>query len=262
MQIVTLSLFRYASIGDRAWAFSRMQMAKRPLSRLPGLAFFKLMGTGGGEGFDLRPNFSVTTLLSVWENEESAAQGVAQSAIYRDYRRHVSETATLFLKPLSSRGRWAGCQPFHISDATGKDEAQLCRPLVALTRASVRARHLPRFWKRVPAISKRIAANPAVRFHFGMGEIPWLHQVTVSMWENGEAMQQFSIDSPEHGQAVQAAYRENWFCEQLFARFAVMAVEGQWDGRDAAEKWLRPQPGDATATSWPIAAHVGQEVSA
>ncbi|MEO1551586.1 MAG: spheroidene monooxygenase, partial [Pseudomonadota bacterium] len=63
MQTVTLSLFRFGGVGARVWAFAQMGLARGPLRRLNGLRFWKLLGSGVGEGFTPLPNTGVYAVL-------------------------------------------------------------------------------------------------------------------------------------------------------------------------------------------------------
>ena len=55
MQTVTLSLFRFDSPLSRLWVLGQMGAARFVLPRVPGLAFWKLCGSGTGEGFTPAP---------------------------------------------------------------------------------------------------------------------------------------------------------------------------------------------------------------
>lgn len=225
MTVVTFSLFGFATLRKRLWAFSQMGLAKPALRRIPDLRFFKLMGTGSGAGFSTRPNFGVYTLLAEWPSMEIARQRIASADGLEGHRNMADRMATLFLEPVASRGRWDGHR-FEIEADAG--EQQL--PLVALTRASIRPSKLFRFWSRVPAISETVEREDMRRFMIGTGEIPWLHQVTVSLWQSAEAMERFSRESVTHGEAVRLAYKENWFSEYCFTRFNLLATQGDWQG--------------------------------
>ena len=67
-QVVYLHFFTYNQ--HRFWAFTQMQRAHARLQDCKGLQFYKLLGTGAGAGFSLRPDFSTYALLSVWDNED------------------------------------------------------------------------------------------------------------------------------------------------------------------------------------------------
>ncbi|MEM1364425.1 MAG: spheroidene monooxygenase [Pseudomonadota bacterium] len=223
MQTVTVSLFRFEGVAAKLWAFSQMGFARPALAKTPALQFFKMMGTGAGAGFSTKPNFGVYTIMCLWPSEDVAREQLQHSKVLGRYRAKASETATVFLRPTSCRGAWDGAPPFQIQP--GVEQAL---PVVAMTRATLKKRHLRRFWSLVPAISDRAEFDEKRHFMIGMGEVPWLHQVTFSFWETQEAMKAFSIDSDTHGVAVKRAYTEGWFSEYMFARFNLLSIEGNW----------------------------------
>ncbi|MEM5471722.1 spheroidene monooxygenase [Hoeflea sp. AS60] len=225
MTVVTFSLFRFATLRKRLWAFSQMGLAKPGLSATPDLSFFKLMGTGSGAGFSTRPNFGVYTLLAQWPSLDIARERIASASSLSGYRSNADQMATLYLEPVSTRGNWDG-HHFPIAEGAGNQTM----PVVALTRASIRPSKLIRFWSKVPAISATVEAENMRQFMIGTGEIPWLHQVTLSVWQSIEAMESFSRNSATHGEAVRCAYSENWFSEYCFTRFNLLSTEGQWQG--------------------------------
>ncbi|MGB3554576.1 MAG: spheroidene monooxygenase [Jannaschia sp.] len=223
-----MTLCRFGPIRERLWAFAQMGFARGPLSRMAGLTFWKLLGSGTGEGFTPVPNTGVYAILCVWSGPDAARDGLRQPVFAR-YRDHAVETCTLSLRPLSSRGRWSGTAPFQ------PDEGPADGPLAALTRATVRPRNLWRFWKRVPDISRRIGTNADVRLKIGVGEVPFLHQVTFSVWPDLASMARFARIGGPHAAAIEAVRREDWFAEELYARFRVTAADGTWEGRPATE---------------------------
>ena len=222
-QIVSLSLHRFEGRAAQAWAFSMMGLARRPLSRVPGIGFWKLCGSGGGVGFLPRPNPAVYAILATWPSERAAREAIGGARIFARYRDRAAEAWTLLLRPVSARGEWSGRAPFAPQPREGGGA------IAALTRGTVRARALPRFWGRVPAISERIAADPDVLFKIGIGEVPWLHQVTVSVWPDAAAMARFARTGA-HAEAIAAVRAEGWFAEDLYARFEVAGEIGAWRG--------------------------------
>lgn len=225
MQIVSLSLFRFASLPARLWAFAMMGLARRPLARHPELQFWKLCGTGVGEGFTPLPNTGVYAILAVWPGEESARRQIETSQLWQRYRRVAAEHWTLFLRPISARGAWSGRAPFDAGPDTGSG------PLAALTRATIRPRKALRFWTRQPDIGRRIGANGDVLFKIGIGEVPWFRQVTVSVWPDEASMARFARASGPHAEAIRAVREGQWFREELYARFRIAGEAGAWEGR-------------------------------
>lgn len=230
MQCVTLSLFRFGTAADRLWAFAQMGFARFALAKVPDIGFFKLCGSGSGEGFTPIPNVSVYGILATWPDAETARRSMDNARVFRRYRTRSVERCTWFLNTCSSRGQWSGHEPFSI-DTTLPDG-----PLAALTRASIKPKIMMRFWGRVPAISDVIGADPNVIFKIGVGEVPWLHQVTFSVWPSTASMDNFARTSGPHGKAIKAVRDGKWFSEELYARFAIADVEGAWEGHDLQEK--------------------------
>lgn len=223
---MTLSLFRFDSVAARLWAFAMMGLARPAFRRVPDLSFWKLCGSGTGEGFTPKPDTGVYAILCVWPDAATAHARLSEAAVFRRYRAHASEVWTLYLTPVSSWGAWSGVAPF-------RAEAQhQGGPLAALTRATLRPHTLLRFWSRVPDISRVIGADPNVAFKIGIGEVPLLHQVTFSIWPDTTSMAAFARDkSGPHGQAIKAVRDGKWFREELYARFRILGDEGTWQGR-------------------------------
>ena len=225
-QTVALTLNRFGPRGV-AWMLPRMQLSKPALARLPECQFAFLMGTGGGAGFSTRPNLAVWTLLTAHRSGAGAAASFEAPPL-RARAARARESLTVFLAPISSRGTWAG----H-AFAPGPDP-EPSGPVAALTRASVRGRALVPFWRRVPAISDALVAGSEARLALGMGEVPYLHQVTFSVWDDVAAMRRFA-GGAAHGEAARQVYENGWFSEELFARFRVLGAIGRWNGRDGRD---------------------------
>ncbi len=223
IQIVTLSLHRFDTRRARLWAFCQMGLARWPLWRMPECQFWKLCGSGSGEGFAPIPETSTWAILACWTDEEAARRHLANAPVFRRWRARASESWTLFLRPTASRGAWTGRQPF----VPGPDPGG---PLAALTRATIRTRHLRPFWGRVPRISDVIGTDANVAFKIGIGEVPWLHQITFSVWPDEAAMAEFARCDGPHAHAIRAVREGDWFSEELYARFRVVGTRGRWSG--------------------------------
>jgi len=221
-QIVSLSLFRFDRTRDRLWAFAMMGFARALLPLTPDIGFWKLCGSGTGEGFTPVPNFGVYAILATWPDHETARDRIASAPIYQRYRSRAAEDWTVFLSPTSAKGEWSGVEPFVTSpETTG--------PLAALTRATVKPSIAAQFWKRVPDISSVIGQDENVAFKIGIGEVPLLHQVTFSIWPDAKRMANFARTG-HHAEAIRAVRENNWFREELYARFSVKSDYGTWNG--------------------------------
>ncbi|MHB2167153.1 spheroidene monooxygenase [Alsobacter sp. R-9] len=226
MQAISISFFRFDGLAARLWAFAQMQFARGKLRRTPGIGFFKLFGTGTGEGFTPVPNFGVYAVLATWPDLETARRAVAEGRAYRDYRAHAVEHATIYLSAVASRGRWDSQEPFEVFQSEPQPS-----PIAVLTRATVRGRHLFRFWGRTPDISSTVRGEDHLRFKIGMGEVPWIQQVTFSVWDDPASMVSFAYRSASHGEAVKRVRSGKWFKEELYARFRILDWDGTWEGR-------------------------------
>lgn len=206
-----------------------MALARSALRRDVRLQFFKLCGSGTGEGFTPRPNRQVWAILAVWASEHAARSAVADSPTWRRWRARAHEAWTVYLDPVSVRGSWSGVCPF-LSD--GPKDEPYSGPIAALTRATLHPSRALRFWQRVPNISAAIGANQDVMFKIGIGEMPFLHQVTFSIWPDSASMTTFARAKGPHAEAIRAVRAGNWFAEELYARFRILGAEGQWGGVD------------------------------
>jgi spheroidene monooxygenase len=228
MQSVSLSLFRFDSIAARLWVLGQMGAARIAFARMPDVGFWKLCGSGTGEGFTPRPNWGVWAILAAWPDADTARNAIANARVYCRWRAMARESWTVYLEPVSSRGKWSGVAPFVPTTSPGSAN----RPLAVLTRASLKPSKMLRFWHRVPDISTVIGADPNVMFKIGIGELPFLHQVTFSIWPDAASMTKFARGDGPHGRAICAVRDGDWFAEELYARFSVAGSDGQWGGRD------------------------------
>jgi hypothetical protein len=233
--IITISFFRFSGLS-KIWALQQMQMAKYSLNRLPGLQFYKLMGSGYGSGFSIRPDFSTFALLCTWNDDQSAREGMHLSAILQYFKKQADEHWTIYMHTLVSHGRWSGRIPFGLASPP-----QGSGGIVAvLTRASLHYRHLLDFWKHVPAVSEAIQGNPGLIFTKGIGELPLIHQATFSIWTSQQEMMAFAYQNPYHTEVIRKTREMGWYKEELFARFKPFHSEGSWHGQDLLAHYFRP----------------------
>jgi spheroidene monooxygenase len=253
MPTASLTLFRFQGLWPRMWVIGQMAAARMDLRREPHLMFWKLCGSGTGEGFTPKPNWGVWAILAVWPDESAAHEGISRGAVWQRWRRMARETATVFLSPLSARGSWSGVNPF----VPEPNPADPDGPLAVLTRASVKPGRALKFWRRVPDISAVIGADPDVLFKIGIGEVPLLHQITFSIWPDGASMTRFARGDGPHGRAIRAVREEGWFTDELYARFRVLGVEGCWNGADLLSRHNRRPDAEAAiaASTGGMAAH-------
>ena len=207
-------------------ALLRMGWDRAHLRRTPGLRFAKLLGTGDGRTFTLRDaDLGHWGLLTVWDSA-AAAEALEAGPTMRGWSRLSTERLRVALRPLASRGRWSGRRPFGNPAPTPHDG-----PVAALTRARISARKARTFWRAVPPVSVDLHRSPGLRLAVGIGEAPVGLQGTFSLWESAAALTSFAHRRGPHVEAVRRTAEERWYTEELFARFAVLDVEGTFAGR-------------------------------
>ena len=231
--ITTVSFFRFAGLANQWWAFSRMGLSPFRMKKIEGLQFFKFLGSGGGNGFSIRPNFSAYGILCVWDEETAADNFFRNSSLYKDYEAHSKEQWTTYMETMMVHGQWDGVTPFSVT----KDFDDKV-PVAVITRATIKLRFLPYFWKFVPPVSASIIEKKGRLFSVGIGEVPIVQQATFSIWESSQLMMDYAYKSPFHAEVVRKTRELGWYKEELFARFRPYKSTGKWDGENPLAKLL------------------------
>lgn len=219
--------------AHRASALSFMARHRRPIRRLPEIRFAKLMGTGSGDTFTMGDaDLGHWAILTVLEGDTDSAAAAAREAFLssraaEQWRSISHESAHIRMRPLHSHGSWSGRQPFD-TEPIRPDPDQ---PVASITRARLKPRMIPVFWRAVPPVVADLREDPAVRFTLGIGEAPIGLQGTFSIWSSGRAMSAFAYRRPAHRAAIERTHELQWYSEELFARFAVESIEGTYRGR-------------------------------
>jgi spheroidene monooxygenase len=213
------------SRSSRLWGWSRIVRGSRPLRHEPGLRWARVMGSGHGGGFGLRPSASHQGVVALFDGLATAQHFLQQSAHVAAYRARSQECCMALLQPWSVRGRWGG----QGIDLAAPQQAP-AGPVVALTRASIRPLKAMQFWAMAPAAQASLLAADGCRLAAGLGEAPLLRQCTVSVWDSVAAMDAYAR-SGAHLAAIKAAAVHGFFSESMFVRFRLLAIEGRWQGR-------------------------------
>lgn len=208
-------------MGNRFFAFKEMGLRSFVNRKIVGRTFAKMLGTGSDSGFSMTPNLGMYAWLACWESREAADDFFNHHSFFTDYRKHATDCVTFYLQPTMVHGVWDGKNPFIIGgvyDAT--------KPIAVLTRATIKKKHIFNFWKYVPAASASIENYPEKLFSIGVGELPWVQQATVSIWQTGTAMTNFAYKNPYHAIAIKKTRELGWYSEELFSRFNIVDVQG------------------------------------
>lgn len=222
-QVTTLTLINYQTFLSKCWAFGMMQFAHQHLANIPGMRFYKLMGSGKGLGFNPLPDWSVYAVLQIWDSEKDAHIFFENSSLFHQYRQKSHQIITLFLKNITAHGLWSKSNPFDVSDSLEKN-----LPIAVITRATIKNAQLMRFWRYVPTAEKPIKNAKGLIYTKGIGEMPIKQMATFSIWENLEAVKAYAYQSKAHSEAIKMTKKYNWYSEELFARFQVYKTIGNW----------------------------------
>ena len=221
----SVAVFLLADIAPqhRMWGYARFVLGLFGLRDVPGLVMSKVMGSGDGGGFGLKPSGSRQALFCLFSNEESA-DAFLQSSIAQAYQERAQEFCSAKLRAYSCKGTWSRRS---IAVTASLPEAG---PIAALTRASIRPSSALRFWRMQPASEVSLNAASGCLLATGLGEAPFLRQATFSLWESTAAMDAYARTGA-HLEAIRAAHEGAYFSESMFARFVPLSLIGNWRGR-------------------------------
>jgi hypothetical protein len=217
----TLTVWTFRGWKNRSWAFRQMGIGG--YTHLPGLEFGKLLGCGGGNGFSLWPHFGQYAFLGVWESQSAAEENMQHHPWWHSFASHCEQQCTLVMQPFKTHGTWHGKNPFESGPAPPANSW-----IAVITRARIKPAKLWRFWSFVPAVSQQAAAARNALLSMGVGELPVIEQATFSIWESAEALREFAYTQQLHPTVVRLTREEGWYSEELFVRFHVTEVHGNW----------------------------------
>ena len=213
--ITTISFINYRK--NKFWAFKQMAESHKYFVKNSNIIFYKLLGTGAGEGFSLVPDFSTYAVLAVWNDYENAKKFIERS----DYSKLISEKAysrnDFFLKTIQSQGLWNNKNPFNKNTV----DLDKNKKIGIITRGKIRLIKQLDFWLNVPKASNAIKNAKGVEFYKGIGELPLMEQATFSVWKNFDAVKKFAYDSQAHSEIIKKTRKRSWYSEDLFARFMI-----------------------------------------
>jgi len=197
------------------------------MRKLPGLTFYKLMGTGSGKTFTVRDaDVHHWCVLSVWETPAESLRYLTSKPAQQWAKIAVTQ-ANIELEPLSAKGTWAKQTPF------GNPVPEKWDGLTAaLTRASIKPRWWREFWRSVPPVSTDLNSTAGLITSLGIGEAPIGLQGTFSIWESNESITAFSSKQKPHAAVIARTHETGWYSEELFARFKVTKLSGNFAGLD------------------------------
>jgi len=219
-QTTLISFFQYKGFRNKWQALGRMGRPPIVMNEIEGMTFFKPLGTGSGNGFSIRPDFSTFGFIAVFETE-TLAKDFLKSTTLQEYTKTATSYSNVLLYTIKSHGEWSKQNPFQASTPFDKS-----KPLGVITRATIKPSLAHKFWRYVPSVSKSMNNYKELIFSKGIGEFPLLMQATFSLWSDAESMMNYAYQNPKHAEMVKKTRELGWYSEELFARFQPFYQEG------------------------------------
>jgi len=222
--VVSLHLYGVRGRGVGS-ALLHMALDRGRVRRMRGNTFAKLLGTGDGSTFTMRDaDVGHWAVLACWSDDDGPER-YEQSPAHASWTRASYEDARILMRPLASRGTWAGRQPFGDPVPHRWDG-----PVAAITRARIRPSQWTTFWQAVPPVSRDLHAVDGLLLSLGVGEAPVGLQGTFSLWSSNAAVTEFAQRRSPHLEVMRRTHETGWYSEELFARLAVVDVRGSYAG--------------------------------
>ena len=233
----------------QGWGWLRLVAGATPYKDVPGLTMVKVMGSGHGGGFSLRPSATHQGLICTFSHLDLALKFLDSPAV-QAYRSRARECWTGVLSVQSARGHWDK-QAWQASSAQAlglpgekQDKSEQgdpgqsldgqpnSGPFAVLTRASIRPAKAMAFWRNAPPAQNAMQRAEGCTLAMGLGEAPLVRQCTFSLWRDTEAMNTYARQGP-HQTAIEAAHRHGYFSESLFVRMRLLQQHGAWPAPSA-----------------------------
>jgi len=212
----------------QALAFDRLRYRNAP-----GLQLLRVLGTGKGASTSPGTEMGRTALFCLFGDEASADAHVAQVI----QRRGVAESWHVKLRGAGGHGAWSGVEVPRVmsSDASSpghEANIDIVQHVAMITRADVRLRAWRTFSRAARVVDRELHQSDGLLAVVGIGEAPILRLGTFSLWRDSAAMSNFAHRAPQHADVVARTRNEQWYGEEMFARFTPYWSIGTWDGID------------------------------
>lgn len=222
-RIATFHLLRWRGSSPM---FSALAFDRARYRGARGLQFLRVLGTGSGASTAPSLQVGRTALFAMFDDEPCADEFTARVRA----RSGVVESWHVKLRSAGGHGSWRGHEiPKLLAEGQLSPSGG---PLAMITRADVRAKSWLAFSRDARIVDSELHACEGLLAVVGIGEAPILRLGTFSLWRDAAAMAEFARRRPEHSRVVARTRREQWYGEEMFARFVPYGAQGTWDGRD------------------------------
>lgn len=230
---MTDAMARIASfhlVREPAWktplVLGRLGTDRLRLRNVDGLVFWRLLGTGSGDRTGGGADLARTAVFAVWEDEAALDAFLADGRIARRWDA-AQEVWQVRLRGLGGHGRWRGVDPLDDLEQ-GSDDG----PVAIITRADVRRASWKAFGAGSEVVDAELHRAAGLIDVVGIGEAPVGRLATFSLWDSLTAARTFAYAMPDHVEVMRRTRAEDWYAEEMFARFQPYASTGTWNGRD------------------------------
>ncbi len=206
-------------------AMSRLGTDRVRLRSVPGLRFWRLLGTGAGASTGPGVDPHRSALFAIWDDDAALDRFMVQMA---SRWAASDETWHVRLRSGGGHGTWRGVEVLSQLEPA----ISAGGPVAIITRADVHIRSWRAFRQAGPAVSDELQTADGLLDVVAIGEAPVGRQGTFSLWRDLHAARAFAHRLPEHAAVVRRTRTERWYGEEMFARFEPYDSTGTWDGRD------------------------------
>lgn len=206
---------------------ARLGLDRRRMSRVDGLQFWRLMGTGAGSRTGPGADLHRSAVFAVWR-DEAALDAFGDEMSTRWQGDDIAESWHVRLRGRGGHGTWRGFDVLGALEQAHDPDG----PVAAITRADVHLRSWRDFRRAGAPVSDELQTADGLLAVVGVGEAPVGRLGTFSLWRDLAAMRAYAHGLPQHREVVRRTRRDDWYGEELFARFEPYASRGTWDGRD------------------------------
>ena len=208
------------------FALGRLGTDRLRLPRVDGLVFWRLLGTGSGDHTGRGADLARSAMFAVWEDEADLDRFLATSRLAARWQ-EAEEAWHVRLRGVGGHGRWRGADPM-----VGLEPGTTDSRVAIITRADVRRGAWRTFGAASEVVDAELHTAPGLIDVVGIGEAPIGRLATFSLWESLDAARAFAYRMPDHVEVVRQTRAEQWYTEELFARFEPYGSHGTWNGRD------------------------------